>query len=965
MAREGKTEPGSAGLFCDASIRFRLRDGLTSRTGTGDGDEDSQIPRVWKQFLVRNLGVLLTCRVVAANDACHLGNFNFPDVIRGTSKARIQVANIAASLSTNTRQWGAVWRLCYRWRCKMNGMDDGEDENNFSEDEFAGLDDQDLLDLEQDALRFTQQAQPVQNNNYTRNAASDRGAWNGQVPSQPRTTAHNPYQNAPRHGQFEDSHDGTIYNDDGDVATPVEEKEAYIAPQRTPSETTQREQWRQQRYSRSVQQLVHNTPVRYVQQQSYQNSPQPEPEAMGYKDRSYTVGADNSMLLEDPEPVQQLQVSAHEEGLRARLDELVRERDELTKELALTKSTVVSQKGEISIIRANQARDSKTFDRQLTAMKKSLQDEAAENKRRIELIKAESDKIASDNKFLKQDLAEEARRSKTFHRTLQERPVNTSTGRAAEPNTTPKKAHIHSLRDGFDDDEIMAISPIKSGSARKSKGGTPTCAKRKRKAVDASPLPALALRQSGTDTAVEDKPVQPPKPEKALTIIKKDKTAERNLKFMQRILNHRSPGAIDRILETCMQYAFPAEPSKTFTSLILAATARLPPLDKRFRAELLAIFVDLWAKSLKQMYYKPIPSLMEVVCFIISLESSVVDEGTIKMLLPVLQNCGKINAEPRFNYSPVRQRAAELKQTPQSELKQECDSTRCLEILYDLASRCHTNDRLIELFWRSMDTDLVLMMLNSSQPIADMTLMLNLLSTSILHTTFGNICSTPDEQSKMETYIIRRVCYLLWETPRVDLGLPTPSKSQICNLRLEVMNLLDALVFTSIPHPHTLPTGHGATLLASHTDALARLVRSIYDEVDMLYLHRLAHPLHARLVNRGVNLLYHILQLQPSINLPAKLSAVNGGVHKYRVVLTRLAFSEGWYLDAGVSDECVGMARDMLEESVTPEEAEGLLEAFPEFARRVEGRVSQVQHDMEIGIGEEEDERPEMIDVEE
>ena len=47
-----------------------------------------------------------------------------------------------------------------------------------------------------------------------------------------------------------------------------------------------------------------------------------------------------------------------------------------------------------------------------------------------------------------------------------------------------------------------------------------------------------------------------------------------------------------------------------------------------------------------------------------------------------------------------------------------------------------------------------------------MTIMLNLLSTSILHKTFGNICGTEEDQAAAEKYIIDRVTYLLWEVPR-------------------------------------------------------------------------------------------------------------------------------------------------------------------------------------------------------
>ena len=72
------------------------------------------------------------------------------------------------------------------------------------------------------------------------------------------------------------------------------------------------------------------------------------------------------------------------------------------------------------------------------------------------------------------------------------------------------------------------------------------------------------------------------------------------------------------------------------------------------------------------------------------------------------------------------------------------------------------------------------------------------------------------------------------------------------------------------------------------------------------------------------------------------------------MVLARLAFSEGVFLDAGIHDETVGMARDMLEESVTPEEAEGLLEAFPEFARRVERGVREDEQEEEAERGGEE-----------
>jgi hypothetical protein len=107
------------------------------------------------------------------------------------------------------------------------------------------------------------------------------------------------------------------------------------------------------------------------------------------------------------------------------------------------------------------------------------------------------------------------------------------------------------------------------------------------------------------------------------------------------------------------------------------------------------------------------------------------------------------------------------------------------------------------------------------------------------------------------------------------------------------------------------------------------------DEVDALYEHGQYHKQHALLVNEATRLVYGLFRLHGNnIDMQQKLLAVNGAVHKHRVVLTRLAFSEKVFLDAGITDETVMMAHDMLEDAVTPEEAEALLEVFPSYQRR-------------------------------
>ena len=64
-----------------------------------------------------------------------------------------------------------------------------------------------------------------------------------------------------------------------------------------------------------------------------------------------------------------------------------------------------------------------------------------------------------------------------------------------------------------------------------------------------------------------------------------------------------------------------------------------------------------------------------------------------------------------------------------------------------------------------------------------------------------------------------------------------------------------------------------------------------------------------------------------------KLRVHPGGANKYLIALTRLAFSEGIFYERGIEDDVVDCAHQMLEDSITPEEGEALLEAFSSAKR--------------------------------
>ncbi|KIX05341.1 uncharacterized protein Z518_06213 [Rhinocladiella mackenziei CBS 650.93] len=813
----------------------------------------------------------------------------------------------------------------------MNGMDDNEDETGlFDDDDFDNLSESALQELEQNAILSTQRAQQQARaiTNHFQPAPQSPvtlppNRLLAQAPFNGRHHLLNPVIRKPVN-EFQPGDDSFELVGDEGVPTPVEEIEAFPLRRMQLSEA-QGEQFRPQRYG----QAYNGVGLK----QNSQSHRRPFPASLGDGWFPGVPSRSDEMLRDglSLENMNALQGDDREAFRDHRIENLIRERDELTRELRETKDTVMMQKGEISIIRANFEKETKVFNRQVGVLKKSMEEEAARHTAALNAMKEKNNNLVTRYHFLQQEHNQELQETKSLRQRLKDRP---QADKDASPVGTPKRGMARSLRDGFDDDDIMVMSPSKS--ARRPKPTPPTAVnKRKRKADVPSPVKPLVLRSSNTHPP--DRPPSPPPPAQTdgpmVPVIRKDKQAERSLSFLQSILEYQVKQTKEPLVEALVGFSFPTNPSKKFSAILLDGVAHLK--GDRLAGDLLQIFISLWSRSMKEQYYKPIALLIEIVSHIIELEMLVLDSGTISSLTPVLQTCVAINAEKRFEHSPVNHSTfGKFRQTPQSVLKKEVNGTACMELMLTVAYIVSDDPDLLTLFWRLMDPEFVLMMLNAWQPISDITLMLQLLATSIFSSTFGCVC-VDAQQNTIENYIINRLCHLLWETPKVDEGLCPNTTKELCQLRVEVMDLLLKVAITSTPHPHDGPTHHGSKLIAHHTGAIARVVRSLHDEVSAMYNLLSSHALHAELVNKGIRLLYHVLKLHGSeINLQEKLSVINGGVHKHRVVLTRLAFSEGFYIDRLITDDTVAMATSMLEESVTPDEADELIEAFPGFKGR-------------------------------
>jgi len=216
----------------------------------------------------------------------------------------------------------------------------------------------------------------------------------------------------------------------------------------------------------------------------------------------------------------------------------------------------------------------------------------------------------------------------------------------------------------------------------------------------------------------------------------------------------------------------------------------------------------------------------------------------------------------------------------------------------------------------------VLLWLSRSQPLAQITLMLQFLGTSILPDSFGPIISNATQQSKSEAALLNRLLNLFFETPKVPPEEESYTRSELLQLRLHVLRLLKQLSFTE----------HGGRLLATHTLGIGRLVRLLHDSVLAMYAYREGtHELSVAAVNESVLLLAHLTSSHNDvIDLRARLAAVPSGAHKHLVALSRVAFRDGVsVLENGIDPEAEKAAHRMLDEHLSLEEGDAVVELFP------------------------------------
>ncbi|POR37606.1 Uncharacterized protein TPAR_02192 [Tolypocladium paradoxum] len=603
-------------------------------------------------------------------------------------------------------------------------------------------------------------------------------------------------------------------------------------------------------------------------------------------------------------------------------------------------------RGEASIIRANSTKTQQEYDAQIARLKKLNAEQLQKQERIVEAAVAAEKSANTELQFLQRDMREVSDRA---------RRKDTAGGTGVGFATPKKAAKTWGMADGFDEMD-MAASPSKgqgralgSGSVAANVGErTPSKGKRKRPVVD-SPIAALEIHTEDVVMGGEEKPAtQATQPWVVLAApaapfeVRLHGNGHIRLVLDHGAFRHQPP-----TFDALARFAFPSDPTATsFASMIFE---KLPLMGSPHRPmQLLVDFaehiISLWTRCVEEQFWEPVKYLVSLVSFTFDLHTISVAPLVIANLAPIAQATIVGLAEGRRRAPDDNVSNSDM----YSFLEEHIDTTQIVSLLYTSAMACATTHGETESgfgctavgFWRLMSLDLVLLLLTPRQRLGDIIGMLDLLASSSLPGSIGPV-SEEVESPVIARAIIERVSAKL--TEHHSRSATTPQQRR--RVRLAALRTLIAFA----RHPF------GALQLASHDNALPRLVACLSASIDDLYdqpipstvLPPLPDALTStslrlpestasadlcRIISQSV-LLIHTLVTDPGTSnvadISQKLSMAHGGSQRYLLALGRLTFAEeDLVIEAGIDGEVVEAAHELLEMAVTPDEGQAVSEAF-------------------------------------
>ena len=367
-------------------------------------------------------------------------------------------------------------------------MDGIEEDDGYSDDDLDALPVHAFHELQQDAIRSTQQPRAFQHHQAPSVKQPAQAATFGSIGAFDRLSvddygANTQQQPSSDYGDFDDEMlDGEIFDTAAEQPNLLQSQLDYITPAR---ERAPGAPWKQPHHETSPPSRPYH----------------PQQAITGQMINSIPKGLEplGRRLLPEIEPkvvTQSVSPPDNPAVLQAKLEELARENERLKRDYDAAKSDAFAKTGEIAIVRANRLKEKQDEEKRLADERKLRADELAKYSAEVKKYKTELQKVSTDKAFIENDLAREAEQRKGLQKNSKPA-VRKAPGKE---NTlgTPKKKKDGALGDGFNDDEIQVQSPSKL--ALRSKPATPKAgAKRKRKPTENSPVKPLQLSQTKKD----------------------------------------------------------------------------------------------------------------------------------------------------------------------------------------------------------------------------------------------------------------------------------------------------------------------------------------------------------------------------------------------------------------------------------------------------------------------------------
>lgn len=333
--------------------------------------------------------------------------------------------------------------------------------------------------------------------------------------------------------------------------------------------------------------------------------------------------------------------------------------------------------------------------------------------------------------------------------------------------------------------------------------------------------------------------------------------------------------------------------------------------------------------------HTPLPVLADLLEFVSAFSPQSASSPLIQRFVPLATKSIDIVAVPIARPSEKSSNLEKTNSKIASTAVEEVDVDHILSMTHSMAMIASASADTNRTFWQEMEFDFLLMMLNVPQQLPHIQLVLQMVGASVLADSFGVISRQPEKQTTLEMHTIDRLTNLLFEKPRAPSDEPPYEDVELAALNIETVRTLNAIAITK----------RGSSALAQNRTAVGRLFRFLHIQVTALYdlppssfvivggkptlepsaIHKSA----TALINMTIRLLYHLLHDHADlINIREKLAVIPGGPHKFLVALTRLAFSEELVLEAGLDEEAVDAAHEILDLVLTPEEGDAIIEAI-------------------------------------